>query len=193
MKNTDEKKDLRVRRTYKLLSDALMTLMKEKPFEKISVMDICNTAMVHRATFYSHFEDKHQLLHYCMRELEDAFNQEHMHDKTAESYREYYVTLARDLFNTVSQNKDMYSVVFQKDKSESMITNFQNFIASKVAENIKTNSPDNTKLKIPAEVLANFYVAGCVSIADWWISNNDHISLDEIMSYVNLLIAKIIE
>ena len=62
MKNNNEKTDLRVRRTYKLLSDALISLMKVKPFEKISVMDICNEAMVHRATFYTHFEDKYQLL-----------------------------------------------------------------------------------------------------------------------------------
>ena len=66
---TDNKKeDLRVRRTKKLLSNALFSLIKKKPFEKVTVCDICDEAMVHRATFYSHFADKYALLTYSIDE-----------------------------------------------------------------------------------------------------------------------------
>ena len=56
------KEDLRIVRTRKLLSTALFDLLESTPYEKISVMDICEKAMVHRATFYNHFEDKEHLL-----------------------------------------------------------------------------------------------------------------------------------
>ena len=55
------KEDLRVVRTRKLLCKALFELLEEVPFDKISVTDICDKAMVHRATFYNHFESKEHL------------------------------------------------------------------------------------------------------------------------------------
>ena len=52
------KEDLRKRRSKQHLSEALIALMEERPFREISVVDICERAMVHRTTFYAHFEDK---------------------------------------------------------------------------------------------------------------------------------------
>lgn len=60
------KEDLRIVRTRKLLSRALFELLETTPYEKISVLDICERAMVHRATFYNHFEDKDHLLEYTI-------------------------------------------------------------------------------------------------------------------------------
>ena len=49
--------DLRIRRTRKMLQDAFMALMAEKPFAEITVQDITERAMVNRGTFYDHFAD----------------------------------------------------------------------------------------------------------------------------------------
>jgi AcrR family transcriptional regulator len=66
----DEKKvDPRVKRTRQLLQQALMELMQEKGFQAITVQDIAERATVNRVTFYAHFEDKHALLEYTMREM----------------------------------------------------------------------------------------------------------------------------
>src|SRR5688572_41733 len=66
--NTSQPLDLRVRRTYKFLWQALLTLMAEQDFESITVTDICERAMVHRTTFYKHYEDKYGLLFHGMQE-----------------------------------------------------------------------------------------------------------------------------
>jgi AcrR family transcriptional regulator len=54
--------DPRVKRTRKLLQDALVALLAEKGFQAISVQDITARATVNRATFYAHFADKYDLL-----------------------------------------------------------------------------------------------------------------------------------
>ena len=54
--------DPRIRRTRKLLQDALRKLLEEKEFDKISVQDITEAATVNRATFYAHYDDKFALL-----------------------------------------------------------------------------------------------------------------------------------
>jgi AcrR family transcriptional regulator len=57
--------DPRIRRTRVLVQDALFNLLKSKPFECVTVQDITAEATVSRATFYSHYVDKHDLLN-CM-------------------------------------------------------------------------------------------------------------------------------
>jgi len=64
----DARLDPRVKRTRKLLQKAFSDLLAEKGFQSITVADITERAEVNRATFYLHFEDKYDLLNYCVRE-----------------------------------------------------------------------------------------------------------------------------
>lgn len=54
--------DLRIVRTRKAIMDALVQLIIQKDFSKITVTDITNIAVINRATFYYHFTDKYELL-----------------------------------------------------------------------------------------------------------------------------------
>ncbi len=67
--------DLRVRRTRKLLQTALMELTIQKGFDSVTVTDICEQAMVNRATFYRHYVDKYDLLDQYMNELYELLDQ----------------------------------------------------------------------------------------------------------------------
>jgi AcrR family transcriptional regulator len=54
--------DRRVQKTRKLLSDALVSLILEKGYDEVSIQDIIDRANVGRSTFYSHYENKEQLM-----------------------------------------------------------------------------------------------------------------------------------
>ena len=69
-RKNEEHLDLRQRKTRTLLVKALAELMEERPFSELSVVDICSRAMVHRTTFYAHFNDKRELLSYLLSQLE---------------------------------------------------------------------------------------------------------------------------
>ncbi len=49
-------------RTDKAIKQALITLLKNKPFEKITVQDILDETPVTRSTFYKHFSDKYEIV-----------------------------------------------------------------------------------------------------------------------------------
>jgi len=66
------KLDPRVKRSRKLLQQALIELMAEKNFRAISVRDIAARATLNRVTFYAHFPDKHALLEYTIRDMIQA-------------------------------------------------------------------------------------------------------------------------
>ncbi len=53
--------DPRVKRTRKLLQDALLDLLAEKSFDAITVQDIAERSTINRATFYTHYVDKYAL------------------------------------------------------------------------------------------------------------------------------------
>ncbi|MFF0542171.1 TetR/AcrR family transcriptional regulator [Nocardia thailandica] len=54
--------DRRVRRTRGLLHRALIELMMERGYERVTVADVIDRADVGRSTFYSHYRDKDDLL-----------------------------------------------------------------------------------------------------------------------------------
>jgi AcrR family transcriptional regulator len=60
--------DRRVKRTRKLLQQALMELLQERSFTGITILDITERAAINRATFYAHFPDKYALLDSMLRE-----------------------------------------------------------------------------------------------------------------------------
>jgi len=62
-----ERLDPRIRRTRRLLQDALKRLLEEKEFDKITIQDIAEAATLNRATFYAHYPDKFALLEELIR------------------------------------------------------------------------------------------------------------------------------
>ena len=61
--------DPRVKRTRKLLEEAVISLLQEKSFHSLSVQEIAERATLNRATFYAHFEDKYALMDWMVRDL----------------------------------------------------------------------------------------------------------------------------
>lgn len=62
-----ENLDLRIQKTYKSLIENFEGLLNEKEFEKISVTEICDAAMIRRPTFYQHFLDKYDFLTFFIK------------------------------------------------------------------------------------------------------------------------------
>ena len=50
--------------TKSALASSMKRLMKEKPFTKISVIDICEGCGMNRKSFYYHFKDKYDLVNW---------------------------------------------------------------------------------------------------------------------------------
>lgn len=61
--------DLRVRRTRRLLREALLGLLREKRFDTITVQEVTERAQVSRGAFYLHYRDKDDLLTQSTKEM----------------------------------------------------------------------------------------------------------------------------
>lgn len=184
----NKKEDLRVRRTKKLLSDALFDLIKKKPFDKISVCDICDVAMVHRATFYSHFSDKYELLTYSMDEHLPLSK----FDETIEPVdagNAQFAKIADDIVKDICANKQIYASILKKNKEFSIVDRTQERLEEKVCSRIKRKVPNYEKLPIKPEILAGFYAGACMSVITKWLTGEISLSEDELLSNLNALLS----
>lgn len=71
MPGSFRKEDLRIIKTRKALNTALPALLCRKKFRDITVNDLCEEALVSRATFYMHFDDKYSLLHFWLEKIKE--------------------------------------------------------------------------------------------------------------------------
>ena len=55
-------KDARAVRSGRALCEALLTLLERKPFDQITIREICSLAGLHYATFFRHYSSKEALL-----------------------------------------------------------------------------------------------------------------------------------
>ncbi|HLZ21918.1 MAG TPA: TetR/AcrR family transcriptional regulator [Ktedonobacterales bacterium] len=69
---TQSVSNLRVRRTQKLLREALVELIEERGFEALTVGEITERAMVSRAAFYRNYRDKFDLVEQIFEEAMSA-------------------------------------------------------------------------------------------------------------------------
>lgn len=111
--------DLRVRRTHLFLQEAIIELITEKGFEAITVGDIAERAMINRATFYRHYQDKYDLVvkifeeaTYRLMEHMKPFNKDH--DQMNPAYPpEIWV----QVFEHVAEHTRLYRAMLGKNGS----------------------------------------------------------------------------
>ncbi|HEY8389715.1 MAG TPA: TetR/AcrR family transcriptional regulator [Clostridia bacterium] len=182
----DEKQDLRIRRTKRLLSIALFDLMEEKPFNKISVNDICEKAMVHRATFYNHFQDKEDLLNHTLDEI-----QEELFSKSIEKYhfataKEMYMSLIDCVIDFLFSNKPKIENIM-KNSSEKFVRIITQTIKRSIRYLISKNKykEDYT---IPIDIMVDFFTGGISMIGFSWFEGKNQYSKEDLLSFCNTIL-----
>ncbi len=179
--------DLRMRRTYKFLGDALYDLMLEKPFEQISVTDICRKAMVHRTTFYKHFEDKYQLLRMLFLEEAQKFEKIHLND--GETTKEYYRRVIFHMFEYVALYKDFFIQRVGNKENIFMANLLHTTISSYLKKSFQAaEEKTGQKEAVPIQIMAQFYTGAAIALIMWWIENDMRVSIEKMVDYMDMLI-----
>jgi AcrR family transcriptional regulator len=184
MNTPEEQTDLRVRRTRKLLWDALMAEMSARAFEEITVSDICERAMVHRTTFYKHYEDKYALLEQGMRQMYSALVAEAEHAPPSafslENPPPYFVRL----FEHVAERQQFYRLML----CGAGVGRFQKLVKDYIAEVAETKlqalMPANQASGFPFAMHVQFFAGAVLSLLAWWLENNMPLSPRQMAQYL---------
>ena len=177
----DERVDRRVRRTRELLRSALISLILEKGYERVTVRDIIDRADVGRSTFYAHFRDKDDLLLSGFDELREALRaamalyEREEHELPGEG-----LETTRALFEHVAAHRPLYqglassragALVLRRARAELVALtrgHFERVVAHRRA------TPT-----VPLEILAEHTVGALLAVLTWWLDSGSARSAQE--------------
>ena len=189
------KQDLRVIKTHKYLFEALFSLMKEKPFDAITVTDICKKAMIHRTTFYHHFEDKYHLLRCALTTLQQKFLADIPPVSSETEHSAFYALVLDQIIDHLFENQDMYRSILQSNGYEDSIFQiFESYISAQLLYSFSLFQKNGLGYpsRVPCEILSRFYTGGFLSLVSWWLSSKQEISREQFKSYCRQLITPVI-
>lgn len=180
------KEDLRIVRTRRLLSSTLLDMMEEQSIEKISVINLCNRAMVNRATFYAHFEDKYHLLSFALEELKDGLYADFTKDTKFTTPSDTVNSLLLMAVEFFFDEHNHIANILKYNRNGKVISSIQESIAQSIKYQL-SKYKDSYEVKIPVQVLSNFIAGGMMSTAVWCIDNPEKYTREEFVKYANTL------
>ena len=186
-----QKQDLRVIKTQNLLYNTLSELLRKKAFEEIKVSDICQSALINRSTFYSHYEDKYELLMDYINNQKEVLIMELEKNEHIINTKEYYMKLIYLLLNYIEEKKDIYYDILINNKNSIVMDMLLDVALHDVEKRIKEDKANNNN--IPSDIVTKFYLSGVVSIGLDWLKNNNKYSKQELITYLDKLIPDDIE
>jgi AcrR family transcriptional regulator len=184
MKTSLEHVDLRVRRTHKLLWEALMAELSERAIEEITVKDVCERAMVHRTTFYKHYADKYALLEQGLRQMYDALvaQEEHLPPSaySVEHPPPYFVRL----FEHAAQHQQFYTLMLCGEGAGRFQKLVRDSIAEVASANVRALPSANQQLAMPPDMHAQFVAGAALSLLAWWLEHDMPLSPHQMAQYL---------
>lgn len=146
------------------LLNTLEDLLHKKPFQKISVNELCETAQVSRSAFYANFEDKYQLLSCCLHEKTEDLDwlmQQH-------SPRDFlYIML-----DFIQEKDRFFYNAFAADPTRELAEILYQLSYEHLTGLLREKAAQGAVLPGPIDAIAPFYIGGITTMVIRWIKSN---------------------
>ena len=151
-----------------MIADALFSLMKRKPFQQITVTEICEEAAIGRKTFYRNFDMKEDVVQFRLDILCAQFKEEIMGMTLAEQLRHH--------------------MQFVRDHADVFITLYRSGIHQMVRDKFAILLPDTmpkwTDDPVEQEYRSRYIIAGVEAVERVWVERGFAESIDEVVAIV---------
>lgn len=171
--------DLRTQKTMRSLKTAFFELLEQSRFEDITVKQICESAEIRRATFYSHFADKYEFLSFFIREMRNEFmeNMEHRLPETPTESFSYYDQLFHELMTFFRSHPQIVRNLKNSQAQPVMMNLFTVEVEKSVFSYLQACQPDNDNMN---KMKASFYAGGILQLVKLWLDHPDQYEIDKI-------------
>ena len=158
--------DRRVRKTRRQLRECLITLLKEKKVQDITVRELTDMADLNRGTFYLHYKDVFDLLEKTEAELQEDFNQlVCKHD--AVDLKQRPSVIFNEIYSLVYDNADLIEILLGENGDLNFLNRMKQVIRDKCLHNwMEVVRTGNTAV---FDAYFAFIVSGCVGLVQHWL------------------------
>ena len=167
---TQPTSNLRVRRTQKLLREALVELIEERGFEALTVGELTERALVSRAAFYRNYQDKYDLVEQIFEEAMRA-----LLDAVGEIGREHPAEVWVAFFEHIAQSDRLYRALLGRSGSPWFVRKMRARLSDLIKERGRLpHGPDRRER--PAHTFSDEFVPDLLSALfveaiTWWLEH----------------------
>ena len=170
--------------TKKAIAYTFKDLLKEKPFNKITVNDISNQCNINRQTFYYHFQDIPDLVEWiCIDDVDHLIKKKEEY----ETWEDKFLIV----FKIMLEEKIFVENIYHSVSREVLRTNLYRLVYPIIYDEISRMAKSlNEEDKV---FITNFYKYSFVSIVLNWIENNMNENPNNIVNKVSNLVTGTIQ
>jgi AcrR family transcriptional regulator len=166
--HTKVKTDPRVRRTRRILQEALVSLVLEKEYSAISIKDITNRAEVAYITFFRHYNGIDELL---MEVLDEGLAEllRHIATLAGEADGPANELEGKLIFEYIKQKSDLFRILLKSQSvkriRKSVIENIAAIFQNSCGFLQRPNS------LVPANMASNHMATSLLALIEWWLEH----------------------
>jgi AcrR family transcriptional regulator len=170
--------DLRVKRTQKLILEAMIELTAQKGFSAVTVRDITKHAEINRATFYRHYQDKFDLLDQyaqAVYELPDAPSEAGTRASNQGTDQQIAPGMAR-MFEHIHANARFFRVMLGKNGDPAFSEKIRQYIRRRIRRSLPEElRNEETSL----DLYLSYISSGSLGALIWWLEHEMPYSPEE--------------
>ena len=176
-----KKTDRRIQRTQNLLEQALLSLIKEKAFDAISVQEIIDRANIGRATFYQHYDNKEDLLESGFKGLEARLKERQREALSrGRSLDERLFAFSHELLAHAHEHRDFFPAMVGKRGGAVLQHVLRRLLVALVREDVGAMSTEGSTRAVPPEAIVQFIANGLFGLLVWWLNGKMRMSVEEV-------------
>ncbi len=174
-----EKTDRRIKYTKTMLRQGLLSLLQERPINKITVTDICEKADINRSTFYTHYKDPYDLLKQIENELslkiQKAIDRPLNFEKKPE--------LLLEICEAIKENGDLCKILFSEHADKEFLENIIDVARKKGIDEWSGIAEEEGIEEF--DLLYVFTASGSVGVLQSWVRGSFQQSPREIAEFID--------
>jgi AcrR family transcriptional regulator len=183
------KNDRRSLRTRKLLWQALMALLQEKPYAEITVQEIADRANINRVTFYFHYRDKQDLLETSVEAIFNELNSQ-ITPFTGEAFRFDIPPEGLSMvYRYIADNAAFYRIILGENGIPFLVNRLRRYITEVGMQRFQLLNTPESQRRVPLEMALQYAAGSVMGLIGWWLENDMPISPEEFAHQTLLLTA----
>ena len=166
-----KKEDRRVRRTKKMLTQALTRLMQEKQIKEISVKELTDLADMNRGTFYLYYRDVYDMLEKLEDSMFEALDSIAALHETDVARQETKPILL-DVFRFIEENQETVRVLLSPHGDMKFLHRLYEIIREKCFTGFPYAAAADRKNEAEFDYRFNFVIYGAAGLIRAWVNRN---------------------
>ena len=181
-----EKKEYRSAvRSRRLIRTAFLELLREKPFEKITVTDIVKRADINRSTFYAHYPDVRGMVDELLEEIVSSSLELAKNLRFEELFDDPTPFLA-GLTSIGQENLELYKLLGNSDFALKQVENLKAVLVDRAVTSL--DIPETIRESTVFQIQINFFIGGILNTYQQWLQGKLVCSTEDIQEQVGRLI-----